>query len=593
MKYHLWIAVALLGVLLTSCKKTENELIEPKITNDRVEVTSTSAAFTWMVEWIGKRISVVELSEYEDMSDSQFYGSEEEINTKYFSATANDLKPATKYYYRFWVWNQNYDNNRFVFEKKNFSTLSDLPIVKTLEVKNITRTSALLQGEVISDGGSEVTERGVCWDISHNPSINNNYSSQGVGIGEFTVSVSNLCGSTTYYVRCYAKNSMGIVYGNELCFTTEEALLPSVMTTEITEIARKTAKGGGEVTDDGGATITERGICWSTSHNPTISGYHDQNGTGTGSFSVNMNGLRAETTYYVRAYAINAAGTTYGDEVSFTTLSGAPIGAINGLFSIGATKKVYFSQGNLQYQASTNTWRFAPHQYNYIGSNNSHISQTYSGWIDLFGWGTSGWDNGNDCYQPWSTNNISGHIYGPRVWTTFGYNSVFDLTGAYANSDWGVFNMISNGGNISQNWRTLTRDEWRYVFDYRNTTSGIRYAKAIVCGVKGVVLLPDNWDANAYSLNSTNMMGIDFDSNIINATDWVDSFESFGAVFLPAAGYRYGEEPRLLGSYGCYWSASCVGSEKASEISFDESHLSSQQDSDRYFGESVRLVQDY
>ena len=285
--------------------------------------------------------------------------------------------------------------------------------------------------------------------------------------------------------------------------------------------------------------------------------------------------------------------TNHSLVANFRAKHQAPIGAVNGLFKVSTTKQVWFSQGNLQYQATTNTWRFAINQWDYVGRANSNISSSYSGWIDLFGWGTSGWDNGNSCYQPWSINNIDGHIYGPLVWTTYGYNCVFDLTGAYANADWGVFNMISNGGNISQNWRTLTRDEWRYVLDFRNTTSGIRYAKAIVCGVKGVVLLPDNWDSNAYSLNSTNVMGIDFDSNIINANDWADSFESFGAVFLPAAGYRYGEEPRLLGLCGCYWSASCVGREKASEISFDESHLSSQQDSDRYFGESVRLVQDY
>jgi hypothetical protein len=101
-----------LGFALFGCTKKENEIIEPKITNDNVEVTSTSASFTWTVDWVGKRISVVEVSEDVDMNDSQFYGSEEEINTSSFSTTSNDLKPDTKYYYRFWVWNQNYTNNK-------------------------------------------------------------------------------------------------------------------------------------------------------------------------------------------------------------------------------------------------------------------------------------------------------------------------------------------------------------------------------------------------------------------------------------------------------------------------------------------------
>ena len=76
--------------------------------------------------------------------------------------------------------------------------------------------------------------------------------------------------------------------------------------------------------------------------------------------------------------------------------------ALVGLFSISPTQQVRFAPGNLQYQASTNTWRFAEHQWDVIGSDNSDISSTYSGWIDLFGWGTSGWNSGANCYQPWS-----------------------------------------------------------------------------------------------------------------------------------------------------------------------------------------------
>lgn len=131
MKHSFIILITLfLGVVVFSCNKPEQEIITPKITDDHVEVSDTSATFTWKVEWVGNRISVVEVSENEDMSGSQFYGSEEELNKTDFRATANNLKPSTKYYYRFWVWNQSYVNNKFVMEEKTFSTsaIPQMPI---------------------------------------------------------------------------------------------------------------------------------------------------------------------------------------------------------------------------------------------------------------------------------------------------------------------------------------------------------------------------------------------------------------------------------------------------------------------------------
>ena len=121
----------------------------------------------------------------------------------------------------------------------------------------------------------------------------------------------------------YATNSVGTAYGTEYSITTS-ANMPSVTTHEVTEITSTTAVGGGEVIDDGGATVTDRGICWSTSHNPTTGGSHASSGTGMGSFTVEMTSLTPSTTYYVRAYAHNSAGTAYSDEVSFTTAAAVP-----------------------------------------------------------------------------------------------------------------------------------------------------------------------------------------------------------------------------------------------------------------------------
>lgn len=220
------------------------------------------------------------------------------------------------------------------------------------------------------------------------------------------------------------------------------------------------------------------------------------------------------------------------------TLENCPDGVINALFSVSPTKKVYFSKGNLQYQASTKTWRFAEHQWDIIGSENSNISKSYSGWIDLFGWGTSGYKGKN----PWTSN---------RKITKYCKDEK-DIAGT--NYDWGVYNTISNDGGKS--WRTLTIDEWEYVLYKRNTDSGIRYAKATVNGVNGVILLPDNWRSSIYGLSNTNKYDESFSNNCISQSDWQNKFETNGAVFLPAAGWRMWTNVEYVGSYGYYWSAS-------------------------------------
>lgn len=260
----------------------------------------------------------------------------------------------------------------------------------------------------------------------------------------------------------------------------------------------------------------------------------------------------------------------------------APTGAINGKFTVnGSGGKVYFSQGNLQYKASTAQWQFATNQYDYIGNANSNISQNYSGWIDLFGWGTSGWNCGNTYYRPWDSDG-NGTLYGPP--------GQYDLTGSYAHSDWGVHNAISNGGNTAGQWRTLTQSEWAYVFNSRSTSSGIRYAKAQVAGVNGVILLPDDWSSSFYTLYSTNSSGASFSSNVISSSTWTNSLQSHGAVFLPAAGNRYGTSVSYVGSHGYYWSASCYDSGCAYVVRFDDGSLNTDYLLYRSYGRSVRVV---
>ena len=297
-------------------------------------------------------------------------------------------------------------------------------------------------------------------------------------------------------------------------------------------------------------------------------------------------------------------------------------------------KPVYFSQGNLQYQASTDTWRFAENQYDMIGEDNSNISSTYDGWIDLFGWGTSGWDNtANDPfavnYQPWttSTNEISGSYTIPSTeissincemqaitgkcdttWADGGTYSAYDfnvygygpsifntnrnLTGANANYDWGVYNAISNGGGEAGLWRTLTYAEWNYIFNDRPLAQYLR-SQATVCGVHGYVLLPD--DFTLPDGLSWNYQTNDWDTNTYGPQAW-SAMEATGAVFLPAVGFRFGTDVSSVGSYGNYWSASTDSVSfdaryDANDVEFGYRPTSDGLHSRRY-GHSVRLVQD-
>ena len=266
-------------------------------------------------------------------------------------------------------------------------------------------------------------------------------------------------------------------------------------------------------------------------------------------------------------------------------IGGVPVGAINGLFTINENgDQVCFSQGNLQYQASTNIWRFAENQWDYVGSGNINISEIYTGWIDLFGWATSGWNNGNIYYQPWDTQDNDNYNMG------YGYGPNSNLTNAYANADWGVYNPIINGGNQPSQWRTLTREEWVYVFNNRITLSGIRHVRAKVNNVNGIILLPDDWDPIYFSLN-THQYNTNYSSNVITASQW-NVLEYHGAVFLPAAGYRDGTLVTSVGFDGHYWSTSYSNTAHAYYVYICDTGLDPLESNIRKGGLSVRLVRD-
>ena len=194
------------------------------------------------------------------------------------------------------------------------------PTLTTTNISSITSSSASSGGNVTSDGGSSVTARGVCWSTSSSPTTADSKTSDGSGTGSFTSSITGLSIATTYYVRAYATNSEGTVYGSEENFNTS-AEAPTLSTTSASSIFSTSASSGGNITDNGGASITAKGVVWGTSSSPTTGSNigSTSDGTGTGSFTSSITGLTLGNTYYVRAYATNSIGTSYGDEISFTT----------------------------------------------------------------------------------------------------------------------------------------------------------------------------------------------------------------------------------------------------------------------------------
>lgn len=233
-----------------------------------------------------------------------------------FSSNITGLTPNTLYYIRAYA--TNIDGTSYGDQLTFTTSQVQVPVLETASINSITQTTAISGGNIVDDMGGTITERGVCWSTSENPSISGSKTSDGTGTGSFTSTLTGLTGNTTYYLRSFATNSAGTQYGNQITFKTGPAI-PSLTTEIVSSVSFTSCSSGGNITSDGGAPVTVRGVCWSTSENPTTSGNKTENGTGTGVFEISISGLTAGTTYYFRAYATNSAGTQYGNQVSLTT----------------------------------------------------------------------------------------------------------------------------------------------------------------------------------------------------------------------------------------------------------------------------------
>lgn len=272
-----------------------------------------------------------------------------------------------------------------------------------------------------------------------------------------------------------------------------------------------------------------------------------------------------------------------GIDVVMNTLT-YPEGALHGLFSVSEDKQVVFAKANLSYVMATGVWRFLDNQYVTIEHYNDDLGTNCSAsWvkvITLFEWGQTGYNHGAVSYLPYDTDKGQLNFY---AYGNPNYN-LYDCTGQ---ADWGYVT-ISNGGNANKQWRTLTIDEWNYLFTGREDAEK-KYGRATVDGYFGVVVVPDDWGDGPAGVSFNYGNSVTCDQNPYTASEW-QIMEDAGAMFLPFAGYRYKTIVTGPGSFGRVWASTACDKRNAYVVSFTTSEYNFYRSYQRNSGTSVRLA---
>ena len=261
-----------------------------------------------------------------------------------YTSSITGLSQNTLYYVRAYITNSAGTFYGAEWQFGSFTTSADVPVVTTELATYVFGTNALGNGTIVNDGGSAITQHGVCWSTSANPTTADSKKENGTAnfIGSFSGIMTGLTVGTLYHVRAFATNTTGTGYGADVTFTTLAAGVPMVRTDAMSSVFATTAIGNGNIIDIGGAAVTEHGHCWSTSVNPTTADSKTTKGAGAvGAFQSQITGLTAGTAYYTRAYATNSYGTAYGNNVAFNE---TPAGELKAVIKVKDESFVYISK---------------------------------------------------------------------------------------------------------------------------------------------------------------------------------------------------------------------------------------------------------
>jgi uncharacterized protein (TIGR02145 family) len=411
-----------------------------------------------------------------------------------------------------------------------------LPSVSTREVTNIVGDAATFWGSISSDGGYTIIESGFCINISQNPTITNAIMiAYGVGTNEsFTIRAGDFELNTTYYVCAFAKSKVGIAYGNQTSFTTTNGL-PMITSIPISNITGTSAQSGGDITSNGGFSVTKKGVCWGTGENPTIEsnlGYTTEGGTEHGVFTSNITGLTEWSTYYMRAYATNENGTSYGNNISFSTIGTSITDYDSNVYQIVQIGDQLWIAENLK------TTHYAD------GTEIQLVESSAS-------WNALGYADKAMCYYDNSSSNADN------------YGALYTWSAAVNGAESSNTNPSGVQGACPDDWHIPSVDEWDELSDYLNGE--------LVAGGKLKETGYIHWNSPNYgATNETGFLG------------------------LPG-GYRNNNGNFYeIGNYGIFWTASQYDNSNSTYkiLYYEDQELKTNHAQSKNSGISIRCIKD-